>query len=292
MRSAAPERLSLALLAHGASQQVYVRGEAPDEGWVYKTPAVIDALLPTPVTWRSMRPVSRWKRRLFELLVEMPAEYWNERAGRSVGRRIASRSATISNRLCGVWALARRRRQFDRMCAILQRIAEERLENVVLPFEIVDTECALHAEGMVTRYCGLVLKQRRADIFFEHFDGLECFDWTAPARVQHELWRHGIGLVDADEVLGPRNWAVLNGQVLLADTGSLTENLGEVRRVLSAKVLDDREREIPTWWPRNVSRSLPEYFAQVRRHVNQEWLDRLWRTAYGDREREVPRSID
>jgi hypothetical protein len=287
VENAVPARLTLTLLARGASQQVYVLAGASDHPWVYKTPAIVEALLLTPVTWRSIKPVTPWKRRVYELFVERPAELWNDRADAvhdtgaahaRLMRAIAVRSAMIANRLSSAWARAARRRRFRRMCRILRRIADEGLHHAVLPFEILEAACTLHADGRITHYRGPVLRQRRADFFFEYFDALDRFDWGAPARVQHELWRHGIGLVDADEALGPRNWSLLDGEVLLADTGSLTEDLNEVRGVLSEERLNDREREIPTWWPNNVSSSLPQYFAHVRRAINREQLDRLWRT--------------
>jgi hypothetical protein len=270
---------------------------AADDQWVYKTPAIIDALLLTPVTWRSIRPVTPWKRRVFELCVERPADFWNNRVNElgvttaahasgkrrwvtEVGKHVACRSAAMTNRLSAAWARAGRRRRFRRMCQILQRITRERLFRVVLPFEILEAACILHAKDTVLHYRGLVLKQRRADFFFEYFDALDRFDWAAPQRVQHELWRHGIGLVDVDEVLGPRNWALLDGEILLADTGSLTEDFSAVRRVLSDELLNERQWEIPSWWPHHVSGSLPRYFAYVRQQVNQDQLHRMWRTAY------------
>jgi len=167
------------------------------------------------------------------------------------------------------------------MCRTLRRLTREQVSGLVLPFVIVEASCTLRVGGNGAHsYAGTLLKQRRADHFFDYFTGLELFSWSDLVERQHDLWRHGIGLADADEVLGPRNWALVNGRLYLADTGSITEDLREVRRVVSAVELDAREKQIPEWWPDHRDERLPEYFEYVRTRVNDEQLARLWRAAY------------
>lgn len=109
-------------------------------------------------------------------------------------------------------------------------------EDVLLPCEVAPRRhFVLETPAGVHRYAGPALKQRRADGFMAHQCHLEL-DWQALVRIQHALWRIGVGICDADTVLGPHNWAVLDGRLLLGDTASLVTSRHKAMAVMAAGV--------------------------------------------------------
>jgi hypothetical protein len=209
-----------------------------------------------------MQPTAPWKRFVFALLPE----------------GITSPTPHL-DRLAIAHTQRRRVVQFRHMCDILASLDGTDAAVHLLPWEVIEAVCALRDDrGKEHEYHGLLLKQRRADHFFDYFTGVDRFDWEQLVTAQHSLWRRGIGFTDADEVLGPRNWALLDDRLQLGDTGSLTRDFRRVRQIVSESVLDACQQRIPIWWPDRSDRQLGTYFAFVRREINVTRLHQLWRT--------------
>ncbi|GLC24588.1 hypothetical protein [Roseisolibacter agri] len=303
MTVAAPTELDLTFTASGATQHVFVSTHEPSDGWVYKTPAILDALLPSPVTWRTAVATRGWKRAVLAACVDARRRLETHDGERPVRLRTLARhglqrTATLADRCVDhAWAVRHRSarlRQFQRMCLALRELACGPASDVVLPFRILHARCTLRVDGRAHQYAGPVLQQRRADHFFDFFTGFALFRWADVAEGQHRLWRCGVGLVDTDEILGPRNWALLDGRLHLADTGSLTTDLALARRAVAAELLDAREAQIPVWWPASAGEPLAEYFAFVRRDVGEARLGALWgldRARRDCSERSTPRLV-
>jgi hypothetical protein len=229
--------------------------------WVYKTPAIVESLFLHPITWRSIRPTVRWKQFVFAHFLESLAPH---------APRLDRFAVTRERR--------RRMLQFQEMCRLLSALDGAGVGVYLLPCEVIRATCTLRdEEGAEHEYSGMLLKQRRADHFFEYFTGVERFAWEQLVLAQQALWRCGVGFADADEVLGPRNWALHDGQVRLADTGSLTRDFRRVRHTVSDSVLDACQQRIPLWWPDRTDPQLAEYLAFVRHEINLERLRQLWR---------------
>jgi hypothetical protein len=249
------------VLDSGASQHVLLPDDDPQHVW--KIPAVCNALLPTPISVVRFNPTVAWKA-----------------AGWRTFRRVAP--ALLLDRAEGSlirYAALRRRQRFVRMLRVLQYLLRTtRGEPLLLPCHIV-TAVSLQARwtGGVLVYRGAALVQRRADRFIAgRFDS--GFDTDAMIRAQHRLWTLGVGLDDGSAVLGPHDWAVLDGRILLGDTGSLTTDRGAVWRTLQPAVLDractfllrrctDAQRDEAT-----------RHVARARAALTHEALQRIWRS--------------
>jgi hypothetical protein len=158
-------------------------------------------------------------------------------------------------------------------------------DNVLLPGWITRLEGVSLATPIgIHRYTGPALLQARADRFMSRnldFD----FDWGAPIRIQRVLWRCGVGLGDADAVLGPHNWAVLGERMLLGDTGSLTRDRRTALAVMDERRLDEVEarvtRTAATCGMEAVAR---DYLRVIREGLETPSLTDLWNTGTsGDR---------
>jgi hypothetical protein len=164
------------------------------------------------------------------------------------------------------------------MLDILDYLSGQGLSDIPLPFNIIRKgEIFLRVDETTIRYAGPILKQRRADYFFEKSVRLTTFDWSEFVQAQHRLWRSGVGLSSAGEILGPKNWALLDGRLHLADTGALTRDYHEARNCLSGEVLDKRQ-ENALGHLKQIKSPDPalEYFHFIRKQINQEMLDELW----------------
>jgi hypothetical protein len=122
-----------------------------------------------------------------------------------------------------------------------------------------------------------MLIQRRAQIFFERAERIREFDWSAFVEAQHRLWRGGFAFSDASEVLGPSNWAILENQVLLGDTGSLTINFDEACQALRADTLTGRQEWLLSLLGEEEYGEALKYFAFVRSEINIDRMTQLWR---------------
>ena len=75
-----------------------------------------------------------------------------------------------------------------------------------------------------------------------------------------------------------KNWALLDGRLRLFDTSSLTSDPRAVRRVLTEAELDRRERALlRKTTERRTAEPLVEFFRFIRRELNRDKLDQLWR---------------
>jgi hypothetical protein len=91
-----------------------------------------------------------------------------------------------------------------------------------------------------------------------------------------------VALLEAADILGPRSWAVVDGRLQLADTGSLTRDHREARRSLAPERLDEREQIVLQRLALRESGSTTlaeEYFRFIRTELHQAAFDRLWCSA-------------
>jgi hypothetical protein len=249
------------VLDSGASQHVLLPDDDPQHVW--KIPAVCNALLPTPISMDRFSPTIAWKA-----------------AGWRTFRRAAP--APLLDRAEGTlirYAALRRRQRFLRMLRVLQYLLRTApAEPLLIPYHTVAV-ASLQAtwSGGVLVYRGAALVQRRTDRFIAgRFES--GFDTDAMIRSQHRLWSIGVGLDDGSAVLGPHDWAVLDGQTLLGDTGSLTTDRGAVWRTLQPAVLD---RARTFLLHRCTDSQLDEatlHFARARAALTHEALQRFWRS--------------
>jgi hypothetical protein len=120
--------------------------------------------------------------------------------------------------------------------------------------------------------------QRRADVFFDRWAGLEQFDWAQLILAQQKLWRLGFALSDAAGAFGPYGWALSEGRLLLADTGSLTGRLDLATRVLAPEHLERVERSALRQSDPATHYRVQAYYRLVQEHIHPRPLVELWRT--------------
>jgi hypothetical protein len=275
---------NLQFLASGATQHVFVDPERAPR-WVFKIPAIFDWLLPAPVTWQNSIPTIWWKQQVYKGLVLAPvvadrvSRLRNSGSTARVLRRMgAGFIAMLDSRLAQRAKTARIAR-FQEVCNILRVLANQSAVRSVLPFRLINESVVLDlGDGVRHEYDGPIVMQRKADKFFDLFADFECFDAADLVTAQHALWQCGVGLQDLDEVIGPRNWAMLEGKILLGDLGSLTTNLAWVRRTISAPLIANRVKEIHTWWPHTDVAALHNHVCLIQKHITPAVLERKWRT--------------
>ncbi|MFN2316237.1 MAG: hypothetical protein ABR551_00190 [Gemmatimonadales bacterium] len=149
--------------------------------------------------------------------------------------------------------------------------------DLLLPCEVIPRRhFVLETPAGVRSYAGPALKQRRADRFMTQHCHFE-FDWQAPIRIQHALWRIGVGLSDADTVLGPHNWAVLDGDLLLGDSGSLVTNRREALAVMEYGIQRRAESHlIARLTSSGEGATAVAYVQTIRAGIDPEKLVDLW----------------
>jgi hypothetical protein len=284
--------LDLTSFAWGTRQHVFLPTGAPDHEWVYKLPSALGATEHYGMELRGYRPTGPLASVLYRAFVELPHSRHHRRLAQLARRGAPECRLRAAEERYRILCEARgrslaaayrwtRRRHFRRMIALAQELAARGLTDAALPFEIlVDASAVLRAGDTVERYRGPVLAQLRAD-FFDRSGRFDAFAWDDVITTQHRLWGHGIGLSDANEILGPKNWALVDGRLKLADLSSLTRNRREVRRLLANDILDERQGRVVE---RLARESAPEavalarrYFAYVRKQINPTRFDQLWR---------------
>jgi hypothetical protein len=176
------------------------------------------------------------------------------------------------------------------MLGTLEEIVELGLVDVLLPWSSYPIlELILCVEDETLWYQGPVLKQRRADYFFEAAGELDRFDWNEIIVAQQRLWGSGFALKDAAGLLGPNGWALHQGSLRLADTGSLTTNEQQARWVHQERVLD---RVTERWLTRTRGTQehelLKDYLGFIRRHLGVAELAAHWRASIAANEGEAP----
>jgi hypothetical protein len=177
--------------------------------------------------------------------------------------------------------MQRRRREFQRMLALLDYLAARKADHVLVPTRsIVGGRALLRVEGGTFPYRGPILLQRRTDFFVTSGRSLERYDWRDLVRAQQHLWRYGVAILETGEILGPKSWSCFEGELRLADTSSLTRDYEAARVSLSEARLDDRERLIRERL-RDEGSDFPidDYFRAVRAEINLESFHELWNSA-------------
>ena len=299
--------LDLSFLATGKSQHVFVKTGDLQDGYVYKVPAMFGYLLPfghrdcgfRNSLWRISRVVLVWvphglfKRGFLPLLQIAQKRGWERAAHflRAIEPVLRSASLYGQRYLAAVLRRARTR-EFARSLDCIEYLLAKGVTNVFLPCQVLrDQEVLLRFDGQCIRYRGPMLKQKRAETFFEAMGGLETFPWRVIIQAQYRLWQHGFGLSEPVETLGPYNWALLNGSIYLADTASVTDDVRKVRRCLRKQNLDQTINRYLPWschkypLPRKDPPPLVlEYCAFIRRGINQDSLRKLWRVRQDDRD--------
>lgn len=291
--------LDLSFFATGATQHVFFESARPESGWLYKIPAAFGYILPFRIGFRTMTPWNPYLAVLQDVCFRLPSRlvnWTNHRAENIVDkRRPESRAinflATIFARSlagCGDFLLAPYFRRalavrFRNMLSILSKIPWSGVDGALLPYRIIaDLPMTLRVEGKVHRHRGPVLIQRKAQRFIERSEGLESFDWGQLVAAQHQLWRNGVALSDASEVLGPSNWSLLDGRVLLGDTGSLTIDYNQAMQTLAPEILKLREQRV-LWYLHGAERRRGiEYLAFIRTEINPARLAQLWKADVKD----------
>jgi hypothetical protein len=288
--AAAMTDLDLTSLATGTRQHVFVRTGA-DDGWVYKIPATAGIGSHYGRDLANYRPIEPMKAALVRIIVRAP-DSLHRRARARLTRFAGARGLTgaldrfhaafsdARGRVMDVLYVRSRRQYFDTMLQLAPVITERSLGELMLPFHVLSRVDATLRVGDVARsYSGPMLVQQRAD-FFDRTGRFDVFDWDDVIRAQHRLWRCGLALSDANEVLGPKNWALVDGHLRLADLSSLTRSYRLASRVLRRGVLDERSGRVLSRL-RNTNTAeyamAERYFQHVRREVNQERLAQLWK---------------
>ncbi len=287
-------KLQLTFLTTGATQHVFTNSKQPENGWVYKIPAAFGRVVPLRTGARSIEPWNRSLAVLQVLFYKFPSklaalthktgkqadfEYILAKSLNAVAIKLTTILAHAGDCLLSAYLRYGHKKRFHSMLLILDALSKGGLNDVLLPYRIIPhARATLWVNGKSFAYQGPILMQRRADRFFEHAEQVEEFDWQQFITAQQKLWRSGFALSDAAEVLGPSNWALLDGRVRLGDTLSLTTNYEEAIDTLNHKILDDREQwllglMVETERPRTV-----EFFTQVRGEINADCLKQLWKT--------------
>jgi hypothetical protein len=246
---ALPDRLRF--LASGATQHVFVAADGNAAQWVFKTPALVDALLPSDP-------------------VKAVSERWQPWI-RFLGRQPPV-NGLLRRRLRML-----RAKSFREMGRILSDLAAAGLGSCVAGFRwIPDAEARLDLPHGIVSYRGPLLQQRRADCFFEDGRDLQGFDVAVFLAMQRRLWQAGFGLVDAACAFGPDGWAHVDGRLVLADTGSLTRDRDRAIAVLA----DDRRefmrrRHLRKAGP-DAESHVDQYFALLTNNVSADALRCAW----------------
>ena len=246
--------LELEFFATGEEQHVFTRAHAPGDPWLYKIPAAFGRILPGNHALRS----HLLKGRVGRALLRVP----------------------LIDRLDLAYTRFDKRRCHLRMVDQLTRLERLGISDVVLPFRILrDVEATLRLGDRSLRYQGHVVMQRRADRFWEKVADLASLDWTQIVSAQHRMWRHGVGLSNHRDVLGPRCWGAIDGRVALADTGTLTTSRAEARAALEPRTLARRiEKHVTKLGDREPVRA---YFDFVVPRLSEQMFDELWRADLG-----------
>jgi hypothetical protein len=288
----------LTFLATGECQHVFAATGEEDAQWVYKIPAAFGYLLPSSHPSRkSFKPKSRSQQLVRLALVTLPAAV--HKRGSALSARLGTRLArggesallrsfdrcalmpkALGESLLRRYVLWERVSRFNRMLRTLDLMRAMGLSDVVLPHRIIRKGMAvLRVNGCTYRYEGPFLVQRKAE-FFDKSRNFKSFPWEDLITQQQLMWRHGIALDGPAEVLGPKNWALMDGRLRLGDTSGLTTDLKWALRAIKAARLDRKEKNV-VCDAKSVNPDDPaeEYFRETRKEINEEKLRQLWRSA-------------
>lgn len=279
--------LNLSFLSTGESQHVFLETGQEDPQWVYKLPAAFGYILPISHGRQRFRPRNR--RELLVRLVTMRLPRFLQRKLEAprpergfVPKRVLvlchRASVWLGNGLLAAYCRRRNRKRFQRMLGLIEYVTRHGLDDILLPYRTIRRGRALlRVEGRTISYKGPILVQKRAS-FFERPSGFDTFCWADLVEAEHRLWRHGVGFGTFAETVGPKNWALSGGRLLLADTGSLTR---DIRVALHTLRSDKVERKLRNMMERLRDRGqeagAEEYFRFVLSEINSEKLREIWR---------------
>jgi hypothetical protein len=288
--------LDLTFFGTGATQHVFTETSSPESGWLYKIPASFGKTVPFRPAFRSVLPWNRYLAAFQLLFFKVPAQFEDKvraRAGRSRNKSAANWQLIVGaasggakvltacgDFLLGYYIRDGYARQFRRMIGLLQALQVIGLDDLLLPYRIINhSRATLRVGEKIHSYQGPILVQRRAHRFIDRPEGIEAFDWRQLVTAQHRLWRHGIAFSDASIALGPCNWAVYNGRILLGDTGSLTTDYRLAERTLAPELLSATENMLLQFADESERQRVAEYFALVRTEINETRLSQLWQSS-------------
>ena len=284
--------LDLAFLASGAWQHAFVRSAGgaaggDDPEWVYKIPAAFGYVVPLRPRLHAFRPSRAHKRALHWLLLapDRAAEWLGADAPSAPPRvrqalgRAAAGAQRVRDGVLAAYLRRDRRRRFLAMLDLLDELTRRGLGDVVLPYTVLrDAAASLRVDGAEIAYRGPILVQRRAAFFSGGRLHFESFDWRELVEAQQRLWRHGVAFSEQNQILGPMNWALLDGRLRLADTSSFTRDRRLARRLLDPVTLDAKERAVLARLDTAVvsPEEATRYFRLVRSEINQARFDAMW----------------
>jgi hypothetical protein len=264
-------------LGTGVSQHAFVSCDRRRGRLVYKIPASFGYLRP-----------------LAEFLRESPTLVKRTRLSSAAIMSVLDR-APVGGRLLAAFLRRKRAQEFAAMLDVLDHATRTGARGALLPCRMCrNLELVLLLGDLKVAYRGPVLIQARATFLRADSSPLAC-DWRSAIaersgswarsviRAQHDLWRHGIGIADPTEILGPSEWALWCGQIRLGDTGNLRRSFDLVHAALDERALDRRVDEVVTLADGSWAASALEYFRLIRREINQRRLLELWGTAYRSR---------
>jgi len=283
--------LDLTPLACGSRQHVFVPTGDADAEWVYKLPSAAPITEQYGPELREYRPTSRVLSLVYRAFVQLPNEYHDRSIAALMARGAPEKRIRAANArhravcesrgrtLAGAYRWTRRR-HFRRMLDVAGQLERDGFLDVMLPFRIErEAVATLRLPGRSEEYRGAMLVQKRAD-FFDRSGRFDAFDWDDVITTQQRLWSHGFGLSDANEILGPKNWGLVDGRLRLADLSSLTRSRRTARRLLAPEFLDERQarviRRLEREESHDVSTLARRYFAHIRAEINLAAFDRLW----------------
>jgi hypothetical protein len=303
--------LDLSFLSTGESQHVFLSTGEEDPRWVYKLPAAFGYVLPFSHARQRFRPRNRREQLVRLVAMRLPRFLRRKMEARLPAATRGARpawgaalalvlalchraSVRLGDRLLAAYCRRRNRKRFRRMLSVIEYLSRHGLDDILLPHRVIRRGRALlRVEGRTISYAGPILVQKRAS-FFERPSGFDTFRWADLVEAEHRLWRRGVGFGTFAETVGPKNWALSGGRLLLADTGSLTR---DVRVALDTLRPDKVERKLRNTMRRLVERGqeagADEYFRFVLSEINCEKLRDVWRTDLGGRQLSpAPRKVN
>jgi len=292
--------LDLEFLATGARQHAFVRTGQEEDGQVYKIPASFGCVLPFDQPTRWFKARNLYEQVLVEVLFCIPRFFCSRldkgfdrlinrcslrslKAIVNVTKRLYHLPLILGKELVAAYWKRDSLKIFQAMLELIEYLHQHGVQDVLLPCRIIrNGEARLHVNGAVRRYKGPILIQRRGDLFFDHNTAcpLESFEWREVVESQHKLWRHGIALGAPAEIIGPTNWSLLDGHLYLGDTGALIKDFRCALDLLNEETLAKKSTAVLKSLLEVNSREPAEaYICFVRKNINQDKLNELWRTA-------------
>lgn len=275
----AMENLDLTFFNTGEGQHVFIKTKRED-GWVYKLPAAFGYILPFDHEHRRFKPKNSWGRILKKVFERLPRFLDRKFEEKNSPRKLITVYRKSGENLLAFYYRKKTLLHFRKMLRILDGLSQSDSRDDLLPFEIIKTGSAvLRVNGEKINYKGPIMKQKKADFFFNNSHNFSLFEWSEVVEIQHRLWKNGFAFLSMGEILGPKNWAMLGGKIYIADTNMITDDYEKARRMLSAEKMEKKEKQVfERLESAECKRLAPAYFRFVRNEINREKFDELWKT--------------